>query len=109
MLQLDPAEVVWTALNFLLLAALVIGLCFLQGWLSRRKSRGPGLVLPVFSWLFAIAALLNMTAGDAWLPLLILLFSTLAPPVAFTVVYIRNRRKRKRLDELKDTYIHDLE
>lgn len=61
----DPYAVLVTALNTLLLVAVLAGVILLEVWLSRRKSRWPGLILPVLSFLLS---LLIVVGNFAFLP-----------------------------------------
>lgn len=61
----DPYAVLVTALNTLLLVAVLAGVILLEVWLSRRKSRWPGLIMPVLSFLLS---LLIVVGNFAFLP-----------------------------------------
>ena len=61
----DPYAVLVTALNTLLLVAVLAGVILLEVWLSRRKSHWPGLIMPVLSFLLS---LLIVVGNFAFLP-----------------------------------------
>lgn len=49
-------------LNMLLLAAVLAGVIALEVWLSRRKSRWPGLVMPIISFVLSLLLVFGFVA-----------------------------------------------
>ena len=52
-------SVVLTVLNTLLLVALLAGVIVFEVWLSRRKSRWPGLIMPALSLMLSLLLVLG--------------------------------------------------
>jgi len=50
------------AVNLLILLMVLVGIVFLQIFLSKRQSKWPGLVMPIISFLFGLLYPLNMVA-----------------------------------------------
>ncbi len=46
---LSATAIIVTLLNTLILAAVFVGIIVLEVWLSRRKSRWPGLIMPAIT------------------------------------------------------------
>ena len=57
-------SIIVTLLNTLLLAAILIGVIALEVWLSRRKSRWPGLIMPILGFVLSLFMVLGF-AGYA--------------------------------------------
>lgn len=66
---LSATSIIVTLLNTLIIAAVFVGIIALEVWLSRRKSRWPGLVMPavtfVVSLFLALGVMLFSVGGAA--------------------------------------------
>lgn len=51
---LSAASIIVTLLNTLIIAAVFVGIIALEVWLSRRKSRWPGLVMPAVTFVVSL-------------------------------------------------------
>lgn len=51
--------------NMLLLAAMLAGIIALEVWLSRRKSRWPGLIMPIISFALSLLLVFGFVAFSA--------------------------------------------
>ena len=59
---LSATAVLVTLLNTLIIAAVFVGIIALEVWLSRRKSRWPGLILPAVTLVLSLLMLLGFAA-----------------------------------------------
>lgn len=95
-----------------ILLALIIGGILLQRFLSRRKSRWPGLVLPFMTFVYAFLMVYQKCTWDlgdlsivavfsAWLVLNI-------PTVVLLAIYWAIREKRRIQEQLDKMNIDDL-
>ena len=66
---LSATAVLVTLLNTLIIAAVFVGIIALEVWLSRRKSRWPGLILPAIAF---VGALIYLVQGNAFSPLFVM-------------------------------------
>lgn len=62
---LSATAVLVTLLNTLIIAAVFVGIIALEVWLSRRKSRWPGLVMPMITFAASLFLALGMTLFSA--------------------------------------------
>lgn len=66
---LSATSIIVTLLNTLIIAAVFVGIIALEVWLSRRKSRWPGLIMPaitfVVSLFLALGVMLFSVGGAA--------------------------------------------
>ena len=66
---LSATSIIVTLLNTLIIAAVFVGIIALEVWLSRRKSRWPGLIMPaitfVVSLFLALGVMLFSVVGAA--------------------------------------------
>ncbi|MDO4270811.1 MAG: hypothetical protein Q4C72_07805 [Eubacteriales bacterium] len=60
--MLNVGAILVTSLNVLVIAAVFAGVILLEVWLSRRKSRWPGLILPILTLALSLAMLLGFAA-----------------------------------------------
>lgn len=97
-------------LSFLLI--LIIGGVFLQIFLSRRKSRWPGLVLPFLSFLFALLMLFNLrdtgSVSENLLAILITLLIGNLPTLVLLAIYWAAREKFRVQRQMDKMNIDDL-
>ena len=59
---LSATPVLVTLLNTLIIAAVFVGIIALEVWLSRRKSRWPGLILPAVTLVLSLLMVLGFAA-----------------------------------------------
>lgn len=59
---LSATAVLVTLLNTLIIAAVFVGIIALEVWLSRRKSRWPGLILPAVTLVLSLLMVLGFAA-----------------------------------------------
>lgn len=59
---LSAASIIVTLLNTLIIAAVFVGIIALEVWLSRRKSRWPGLILPAVTLVLSLLMVLGFAA-----------------------------------------------
>ena len=97
-------------LSFLLI--LIIGGILLQIFLSRRKSRWPGLVLPFLSFLFALLMLFNLqdtgSVSENLLAILITLLIGNLPTLVLLAIYWAAREKFRVQRQMDKMNIDDL-
>lgn len=51
---LSATSIIVTLLNTLIIAAVFVGIIVLEVWLSRRKSRWPGLIMPAITFMVSL-------------------------------------------------------
>lgn len=98
--------------TLLFLLILIVGGILLQIFLSRRKSRWPGLVLPFLSFLFALLMLFNLQdTGSVSGNLLVILTTLLAgnlPTLVLLAIYWAAREKFRVQRQMDKMNIDDL-
>ena len=62
---LSATAIIVTLLNTLILAAVFVGIIVLEVWLSRRKSRWPGLIMPIISFALSLLLVFGFVAFSA--------------------------------------------
>ena len=90
---------------------LIVGGILLQIFLSRRRSKWPGLVLPLLTFLYALVLMLNVTSTDGVFPWGALLSTFLLgniPTVVLLAIYWACREKFRKKSELDKMHIDDL-
>ncbi|MDO4732402.1 MAG: hypothetical protein Q4B50_02655 [Bacillota bacterium] len=101
-------------LRILFLLALLLGLVFLQIFLSKKSSRVPGLILPFLSFLFGLLFPLNMAAlpGISLTAMLFQLFLVFLlgniPTLILLLIYFLCRKKLSQGKQLNKMHIQDL-
>lgn len=58
----SAASIIVTLLNTLIIAAVFVGIIALEVWLSRRRSRWPGLILPAVTLVLSLLMVLGFAA-----------------------------------------------
>ena len=58
----SAASIIVTLLNTLIIAAVFVGIIALEVWLSRRKSRWPGLIMPAVMLVLSLLMVLGFAA-----------------------------------------------
>ena len=99
----------------LLLLALLAGGILLQIFLSRRRSRWPGLVLPGLTFLYSILMVLSVVAygvagesGFPWGPVLYSLILGNLPTLVLLAIYWAARERYRMRDQMDKMKIDDL-
>ena len=99
----------------LLLLALLAGGILLQIFLSRRRSRWPGLVLPGLTFLYSILMVLSVVAygvagesGFPWGPVLYSLILGNLPTLVLLAIYWAARERYRMRDQVDKMKIDDL-
>ena len=117
---LSATSIIVTLLNTLIIAAVFVGIIALEVWLSRRKSRWPGLVLPSLTYLLSLcvtfgAALYayvpteHQSFGDILVPTLLLFLMYNIPTLVLLGIYFACREKYSRKKQLDKMNIQDLD
>ena len=104
-----------TAIVLIFTLALLVGVIFLQIYLSKRESKWSGLVLPIISFLFGLLYPLNMvapsegvTVGFIVQMVMVWLLGNI-PTIIFLAIYFGCREKKRRNKQLDKMNIQDLE
>ena len=99
----------------LLLLVLLAGGVLLQIFLSRRRSRWPGLVLPGLTFLYSILMVLSVAAygrvgesGFPWGPVLYSLILGNLPTLVLLAIYWAARERYRMRDQMDKMKIDDL-
>ena len=101
-------------LTLLFLLAVLVGAILLQIFLSRRKSRWPGLVLPALTFLYSLLSIFSMavlpgaTALSIASTLVMTLLLSNIPTLILLAIYFACREKQKRNRQLDKMNIQDL-
>ena len=101
------------ALPVRLIAVLVLiaGGVALQIFLSRHRSRWPGLVLPLLTFLYSVLLVLNVRSVDGetpWIPILACLILGNLPTLVLLAIYWAAREKFRVKDQIDKMNIDDL-
>lgn len=99
------------AVTLIIFIVLIVGGVLLQIFLSRRKSRWPGLILPLLTFLYALVLMLNVTSTDGVFPWGALLSTFLLgniPTVVLLAIYWAAREKFRVKDQIDRMNIDDL-
>ena len=103
-----------TAIVLIFTLALLVGVIFLQIYLSKRESKWPGLVLPIITFLFGFLYPLNMavpsegvTVGFIFQMILVWLLGNI-PTIVLLAIYFGCRSKQRRDKQLDKMNIQDL-
>ena len=99
------------AVTLVVFVVLIVGGILLQIFLSRRKSKWPGLILPLITFLYALALMLNVTSTDGafpWGPLLATFLLGNIPTLVLLAIYWAVREKFRIRDQIDRMNIDDL-
>lgn len=99
------------AVALIVFLVLIVGGVALQIFLSRRKSKWPGLILPLLTFLYALALTLNVTSTDGVFPWGALLAAFLLgniPTLVLLAIYWAAREKFRVRDQIDKMNIDDL-
>ena len=92
----------------------IVGVVYLQIFLSKRESKWPGLVIPIISFLFGLLYPLNMVAPSEGVTLVFIVQMIIVwilgniPTIIFWAIYCGCREKRRRNKQLDKMNIQDL-
>lgn len=104
-----------TFLTLLIFLIFLIGIALLQVFLSKTKSKWPGLILPIISLLYSLIMVLSLAiyVGMSIGEIFILIGSTFIfsniPTVILLTIYYVCREKMKARSQLDKMNIQDLE
>ena len=92
----------WNTITILLI---LVGICVLQIFLSRRQSRWPGLILPALTFAYSLLMVLGVAAfngGLPWGPILACLIFGNIPTLVLLAIYwaAREKFRVKDLDKM---------
>ena len=83
--------------TFILLLVAIIGGVKLQIFLSKGKSKWPGLILPIITFVFSLTWMLNISSMGSIIQTIALIFSMLfvtnIPTVILLAIYFRTKSK----------------
>lgn len=99
--------------RILIILALAICVILLQIFLSKRKSKWPGLVLPIMAFLFSLLFPLNMAAFggitlDFIFQLLLVWLIGNIPTIVLLTIYFSCREKQRKKKQIEKMNIQDL-
>ena len=97
--------------RLILVLILIVGGVALQIFLSRRRSRWPGLVLPLLTFLYSVLLVLNVRSVDGdfpWIPILACLILGNLPTLVLLAVYRAAREKFRVKDQIEKMNLDDL-
>ena len=104
-----------TLFALIIFLAVVIGVIWLQIFLSKKDNKWLGLILPIVAFLFGLLYPLNMvapsdgvTVGFIMQMLLVWLLGNI-PTIVFLLIYISCRQKKNRNKQLDKMNIQDLD
>lgn len=107
-------------LHTLIFLALLVGIVFLQIFLSRRESRWPGLVMPGLTFLFSLCVAVGVALysfvptqdnglGTVIIPAFLLFLMYNIPTLVLLAIYFACREKYRRQKQLEKMNIQDLD
>ena len=103
-----------TILSFLVLALLVGGI-FLQIFLSKKKNKWFGLILPIITFIYSLLMVFNiavfngMTGGEIFMTIASTFLISNIPTIVLLSIYFGCREKMKIRSQLDKMNIQDLE
>lgn len=103
-----------TIVLFLVLA-LLVGAIFLQIFLSKKKSKWFGLILPTITFLYSLLMIFNiaifeeMKGGEIFMLIASTFLISNIPTIVFLGIYFGSREKMKLRSQIDKMNIQDLE
>lgn len=104
-------EIISLPVRLIAVLVLIAGGVILQIFLSRRRSRWPGLVLPLLTFLYSVLLVLNVRSVDGefpWGPVLVSLILGNLPTLVLLAIYWAAREKFRVKDQIDKMNIDDL-
>lgn len=99
--------------NIFILLFLIPGTILLQIFLSKQKSKWPGLILPVITFIFSLIPILNIASFGNVINTIFLILTTFLltniPTIILITIYLSIRKSRKKLSEIEKMNIKDLD
>lgn len=103
------------SLVLIVLLLFIAGIVWLQIFLSKKKSKVPGIILPSISFIYSlmmvlsIAAFQTMKDGEVFGLIASTLLLSNIPTIILIAIYIAAREKIKRIKEIEKMNIQDLQ
>ena len=100
---------------FFIVMVLLVGAIFLQIFLSKKKSKWFGLILPTVTFLYSLLMILNiadfegMRGGEIFMLIASTFLISNIPTIVFLGIYFGCREKMKLRSQLDKMNIQDLE
>lgn len=104
-------EIISLPVRLMMVLVLIVGGVALQIFLSRRRSRWPGLALPLLTFLYSVLLVLNVRSVDGefpWGPVLVSLILGNLPTLVLLAIYWAAREKFRVKDQIDKMNIDDL-
>ncbi len=98
----------FTAWILCFLLAVMIGVCVLEWFLSKKEPWWMGLLLPALFFLIGTIPVLNLMEGTSAGQILITFVIGNMPTLVLCLIYVMNRQKQKKNRELEEMKIRDL-
>ncbi len=101
--------------TLLFFGLILIGIVFLQIFLSKKESKWPGLVIPTISFLFGLLYPLNMVAPTGgvnagfFIQMLIVWLIGNIPTIILLAIYFSCRDKYRKKKQIEKMSIQDLD
>jgi hypothetical protein len=99
--------------NMFFLIILIVLPIILQIFLSKQKSKWPGLILPIITFGFSLLSVLNIASvGDRTNTIFVILTTFLLTNIPTTIlitIYLSIRKSKKNVNELEKMNIKDLD
>jgi len=99
--------------NIFFLLILIVVPIILQVFLSKQKSKWPGLILPIITFGFSLLSILNIASfGNRTNTIFVILTTFLLaniPTIILITIYLSIRKSMKNMNELEKMNIKDLD
>jgi hypothetical protein len=101
-------------LPLLIIASLIVGICILEAYLAKRKSKYPGLIIPAF---FAVLSIIIIIGNITWdvapwqtgIDTVIFALISNVPTIITLIIYFICRNIERRRRSLERMSVQDLE